>query len=68
MNTETSPQYAYFRSNIGDARNAAPTRITEKECRVYISCTRKNVDRAMTLLHKGHSVQTTYAVFTAKQI
>jgi len=68
MSTETAQEYAYYRLNMGAALYEKPLRITEREARLYIGCARKNVDRAISLLQRGHEIRTTYAVFTAEPI
>ena len=61
-------EYIYYRTNLGDALNGIPMRLTEKEVRTYLAAVLKRVDGAVKKLQKGHIIETKYATYRAEEV
>lgn len=61
-------EYTFLRMNEHAGRDDRPSRLTEREARIYIGVGVKNVDRAIASLKRGKMVRTRFATFTAKEI
>ena len=61
-------QYVFFRKNEGDEPKCPPSRLTEREARIFISVSFKDVERAIRKLKRGGEVRTRYASYSAREI
>lgn len=68
MTTATAQQFQYFRENLFHTRGMPLIKLSEKETRVYLATAGRDVERAMSQLHKGNSVRTRFGTYTAKEI
>lgn len=61
-------KFQYFRENVFHTRGMPLIRLSEKEVRIYLATAGRDVDRAMTALHKGKAVRTRFGTYTAQEI
>lgn len=64
MKTVKEVQVYYHRKNIGDGFDVPPTRITERELRIYLGASFNDVERAINRVKRGYIVRTRFATFT----
>lgn len=63
-----TPKFQYFRENVFHGRNEPLLRLSEKDVRIYLATSCRNVERAMASLHRGKTVRTRYGTYTATQV
>lgn len=61
-------EYIFYRHNALSSPDMPPTRLTEKEVRIYIAASNRNVERCLKTLKEGKSVRTTFATYTCKEV